>query len=93
MRSVIHISESIAKPKENNNENYIFFTFTVLCLPVLFFSNDSIAEDSLQWHLPEGAIARLGKGWLFEIQYSLDGTRLAGAGALGVWIHDTATDQ
>ena len=32
----------------------------------------------LQWHLPEGAKARLGKSWIFgNIAYSPDGARLA----------------
>ena len=60
-----------------------FWILTVFCLTVLFFSYNSFAQDSPQWHLPEGATARLGKGWLYEIQYSPDGTRLAAAGALG----------
>ena len=51
------------------------------------------AQDSPQWNLPEGATTRLGKGWLYEIQYSPDGTKLAAAGSLGVWIYDTATDE
>ena len=69
-----------------------FSILTVFCcLTALFFSYNAFAQDSPQWHLPEGATARLGKGWLYEIQYSPDGTRLAAAGALGVWIYDTAT--
>ncbi|MCG9134877.1 hypothetical protein J5I95_24730, partial [Candidatus Poribacteria bacterium] len=71
-----------------------FSKLTVFCcLTALFFSYNSFAQDSPQWHLPEGATTRLGKGWLYEIQYSPDGTRLAAAGALGVWIYDTATDE
>ena len=62
-------------------------------MTTLFFSYNSFAQDSPQWHLPEGATTRLGKGWLSEIQYSPDGTRLAAAGSLGVWIYDTATDK
>ncbi len=54
----------------------------------------TFAQDSSQWDLPEGAIQRLGKGWIREIQYSPpDGTRLAVAGSIGVWIYDTATNQ
>ena len=62
-------------------------------MATLFLAYNSFAQDSPQWHLPEGATARLGKGWLYEIQYSPDGTRLAAAGALGIWIYDTATDE
>ena len=70
-----------------------FYLLTILCVTTLFFSYNSFAQDSPQWHLPEGATARLGKGWLYEIRYSPDGTRLAAGGSLGVWIYDTATDE
>ena len=70
-----------------------FFILTAICATTLFFPYTSFAQDSPQWHLPEGATARLGKGWLSEIQYSPDGTRLAAAGSLGVWIYDTVTDK
>ena len=54
----------------------------------------TFAQDSSQWDLPEGARQRLGKGWIREIQYSPpDGTRLAVAGSIGIWIYDTATNQ
>lgn len=38
-------------------------------------------------------IARLGKGTILEIKYSLDGTRIAVADGIGIWIYDTATYQ
>ena len=55
--------------------------------------NNSTPPDSLQWHLPEGAKARLGKGQIDEIEYSPDGTLLAVASSIGTWIHDAATGQ
>ncbi len=60
---------------------------SALCLPF------SIAQDSPQWGLPEGAKTRLGKGSIREIQYSPDGTRLAVASSIGIWLYDTATHQ
>ena len=53
----------------------------------------TLAQDSPQWHLPEGAIARFGKGTISEITYSPDGTRLAVASGIGVWLYDTTTHQ
>ena len=70
-----------------------FSILTILCVITLFISYNSFAQDSPQWHLPEGATARLGKGWLYEIQYSPDGTRLARCRYPWVWIYDTATDE
>ena len=46
-----------------------------------------------QLSLPEGAKARLGKGGIGDLQYSPDGTRLAVAGGIGIWLYDTATHQ
>ena len=53
---------------------------------------DIHAQDYPRWHLPEGALARLGKGSIRErdrtIAYSPDGTRLAVATDLGIWLYD-----
>ena len=61
----------------------IFFTLllvSTLLLPITF------AQDYTQLNLPEGANLRLGKGKIEEIQYSPDGTRLAAASSIGVWV-------
>ena len=65
-------------------------TVTVLILFTLFSLN-AFAWDSPQWHLPESAKARLGKGSISEIKYSPDGTRIAVAGSTGIWLYDTTT--
>ena len=62
-------------------------------LAILVFTPNTFAQDSPQWHLPEGAKARLGKGSIFEIAYSPDGTRLAVAGSIGIWLYDTQTGE
>ena len=49
------------------------------------------AQDPSNWHLPEGTIARLGKGTINEIQYSPDGKILAAATVIGIWLYDTDT--
>ena len=67
-------------------------TSTLLTLFILF-SLDSIAQDSPQLHLPDGAKARFGKGTMSEIAYSPDGTRLAVAGGIGIWIYDAQTGK
>ena len=43
--------------------------------------------------LPEGAIARLGKGGINQVAYSPDGRRLAVAGIAGILLYDTRTYQ
>lgn len=46
-----------------------------------------IAQDYTKWNLPEGAIARLGKGNINEITFSPDGTKFAVSTTIGVWIY------
>ncbi|MDE0185067.1 MAG: hypothetical protein OXP71_06365 [Candidatus Poribacteria bacterium] len=58
-----------------------------LCLP------QSYAQHSLQWGLPEGAKLRIGQGRIHEIAYTPDGTGLALASGIGVWLYDTATHK
>ena len=66
---------------------------TTVTLLIFFalFSPNTFAQDYTQWSLPDGAIARLGKGSINEIQYSPDGTRLAVASSIGIWLYDTST--
>ena len=68
----------------------IFLTF-ILCSTV--FLPISIAQDYTTWDLPEGATKRLGKGWISEIAYSPDGSLLAVAGGIGIWLYDAETGE
>ena len=72
----------------------LFSTCLILCAVSVLYPSDSFAQDYAQWHLPEGARARLGKG-LFsgKVQFSPDGARLAVVGFSRVWIYDTQTYQ
>ena len=47
--------------------------------------------DYTRWNLPEGAKRRLGKGIINDMQFSPDGTRLAIAGNVGIWLYDVNT--
>ena len=70
--------------------------FTTLSL-LLFVSTVYLplvsAQDYTTWSLPEGATKRLGKESINEIAYSPDGTRLAVAGTIGIWIYDAHTGE
>ena len=63
---------------------------TVFLLSTLLLIN-TFAEDYTQHNLPEGAKARLGKGVITDMQLSIDGTRLAIASSIGVWLYDVHT--
>ena len=69
----------------------IFFIFVWLLI-LLFFSPSSFAQNYTRIGLPKGAIARFGKGYVNDVKYSPDGTRLAVATSIGVWLYDTSTD-
>ena len=63
---------------------------TILLLVMLIFTmhSSSFAQDNTQVGLPEGAIARLGKGGINIMRFSPDGTRLAVGTDVGVWLYD-----
>ena len=68
-------------------------TVTLLMFFVLF-PLSTFAQDYTQWGLPEGTKARLGKGHITgNITYSPDGTRLAVASSIGIWIYDAHTGE
>lgn len=51
----------------------------------------SFAQDSSQWKLPPGAIARLGKGRIIDIKYAPDGAHFAVSSTIGIWLYDAHT--
>ncbi|MCY4403579.1 MAG: WD40 repeat domain-containing protein [Candidatus Poribacteria bacterium] len=59
---------------------------TFSSLPILLGQNAT--ADIAKWHLPDGAIARLGKGAVNHIAYSPDGKHLAVVSDIGVWMYD-----
>ena len=69
----------------------LFIFLTLILISIL--SLHTFAQEYTQWALPEGAIARFGKGEIAQIKYSQDGTRLAVASGVGIWIYDTSTYQ
>ncbi len=50
-----------------------------------------VEKNTSEWGLPDGAIARLGKGMIIDIVLSPDGSQLAVATGFGVWRYDTRT--
>ena len=73
-------------------KNMLLLILTVL-FTIFAVAPNTFAQDYTTWHLPEGAKARLGKGWITEIAYSPDGTRLAVASSIGIWIYDAETGE
>ena len=71
----------------------LFFVISTFLIVSLCFLPNSFAQDYTQWHLPEGAKARLGKGRVGEIAHSPDGTRIAVATSSGIWLYDAQTGE
>ena len=67
-------------------------TAALLTLLALFLPH-ALAQEHTRWNLPEGAVARLGKGSIRAVQYSPDGTLFAAAGTAGIWLYDGTTHQ
>ena len=67
-------------------------TILIILCSLLSLSN-SFAEDYTRWKLPDGAIARFGKGSIRELVYFPDGTRLAVKSSIGIWIYDAHTGK
>ena len=73
----------------------VTFTATTASLPEVEADLPNGDKDTTKWGLPDGAKRRLGKGTsiLFRIAYSADGTRLAVASSIGIWIYDARTGE
>lgn len=68
---------------------FLFPTYLLLVILICCFS--TTAPGYTQFGLPEGAIARLGKGTLGKIHFSPDGSRLAVSSSIGIWFYDPQT--
>ncbi len=64
---------------------HVFFMILLLVVAMLPIS---FAQDNTQVGLPEGAIARLGKGGINIMRFSPDGTHLAVGTDVGLWLYD-----
>ena len=72
-----------------------FFPTMLIWFVMFAFAPNIFSQDVLQEDLPEDAIARFGrgKGTINEIQFSPDGTHLAVASSIGIWLYDAETGQ
>ena len=63
------------------------------CSSVCCFLPNVFAQGSTRFRLPHGATARLGKGWIKDLQFSPNGAQLAVATTIGIWIYDVTTGE
>jgi len=70
------------------NLSHIALILTLTLISTL--SAPTFAQETKKgFELPEGATARLGNGRIYDMQYTEDGTRLAVATSMGIWLYDT----
>ena len=71
----------------------VFSSLALLLVFSLLFLPNAFTQQHLKNYLPEGAKARIGKGYVYDLAFSPDRTKLAVASALGIWIYDAHTGQ
>jgi len=81
----------IYEKEKYHHENFFFSIFTAIIVSIFCFN--SASQDNAQVGLPEGAIARIGKGSLGQIHFSPDGSKLAVSTSIGIWFHDPNTGK
>ena len=68
------------------------FALLLLVSSSLYLPN-AFPQEDIKGYLPEGAKARVGKGYVYDIAFSPDNTKLAVASSIGVWIYDKQTGK
>ena len=71
----------------------IRFSMIIHFLILACLTDTPFAQEYTQFNLPEDAKRRLGKGRIVDMAYSPDGTRLAVATSIGIWIYDSQTGR
>ena len=64
---------------------------TVSFILSVIFPSTSLPQDFTRWDLPEGAKMRFGKGEIYDIKFSPDGSMFAVGSGIGIWLYDVKT--
>ncbi len=72
-------------------ETILVTTIILFALSQIILLPQTFADEHTTLSLPEGAVARLGKGWINEIEYSAAGDIIAVASTVGIWLYDAET--
>ena len=70
------------------------FILLLITFILVSIASESMAQDyTTNWHLPEGAIMRLGRGTVNDIAYSPDGSQITIVTSIGIWIYDALSGE
>ena len=73
---------------------FIFFALGIVWVFVMAsLLPRKILPENSQWHLPPDKSAVLNTSGINDIQYSPDGTRIAIATAIGIWLYNLNSDE
>ncbi len=78
---------------QTKNRIHITIYILILTLSTLYLPDVFAQEPHTFFGLPDGARARLGKGIINDVKYSVDGRQLAVATTNGIWLYDAVTFQ
>ena len=82
-----HTSARSVKPTSRRTYLLVVTLLTVFVVSPLFLPN-AFAQNYAHWGLPKGVKARLGKGYVGDLQFSADGNRLMVENSVGIWVYD-----
>ena len=86
------ISQTNYSQRSWNMKRVYLLVVVSLLIGSLFLPN-IFAQNSTQWHLPQHAKARFGRGWIKDLKFSPYSDQLAVATTIGVWIYDVRTGE
>ena len=79
------------------NRLYKFLLISTLLIGSTVFAaeaeKDEANENYTKWELPKAAKARFGKGGINDLQFSPDGTQIAVASSIGIWVYNLNTGK
>ncbi len=78
---------------QTKNRMHITIYILIFTFSTLYLSDGFAQEPHTFFDLPKGARARLGKGIIYDVKYSVNGRQLAVATSNGIWIYDAITFQ
>ncbi|MCG9128057.1 hypothetical protein JT359_10700 [Candidatus Poribacteria bacterium] len=59
----------------------------------LLICTKAYSSQQIEGYVPDDAKKRFGKGYIFDFDYSPDGTEFAVASSIGIWIYDAETRE
>ena len=76
-----------------SKKHLVRLVLLVFSVTYLIFMQNAFSDEYTRWGLPTDAVARFGKGKIYNVQYFPDGDKIAVATTTGTWIYDVRTGE